>query len=136
MTNRYEQEFIDMHKFFRAWYRGEVEKTEAEFRRMADICADGFYFIPVTGRVLDRDTVLKAFFDRHGTYPGYNFWIEDAIIHHQHGGITVCTFKTEEGEKRMGDQEVLTTAVFQEEPSAPNGVVFLMVQDTLVNKEN
>lgn len=136
MTNRYEQEFIDMHKFFKAWYGGKVEKTDAEFSRMAGVCADGFYFINLNGRLMNRDEVLNAFYDRYGTFPAYNFWIDDATVHHQHGDITVCTFKTEEGEKRTGEEEVMTTAVYQEDAAAPNGVVFLMVQDTRISKTN
>jgi hypothetical protein len=80
--------------------------------------------------VLKRDAVLKRFFDRHGMIPTYNFWIENATIQQQHGDVTICTFDLEEAEERTGDEVVTTTAVYREDASAPNGVVFLFVQDT------
>lgn len=132
MSDRYEKEFIEMHDFFRAWFRGEVEKTGSVFERMDNACAEGFVLITAAGKVLERDAVLKRFFDMHGTIPNYEFWIENARIRHQHGDITICTFNNEEADVRTGEDVVTTTAVFREEESAPNGVVFLLVQDTPV----
>lgn len=132
--NRYEKEFIEMHDFFRAWFRGEVEKTEEVFARMSNVCAEGFTLVTAGGKILNRDIVLKSFFDRHGMYPKYNFWIENGTIHQQHGGVTICTFNVEEDEERMGENVMTTTAVYTENEIAPNGVVFLYVQDTLIAK--
>ena len=129
MGNRYEREFVEMHEFFRAWFRGEVAKTEAAFSRMVDVCAEGFSFVTTTGTVLGREEVLKRFFDRHGAVPTYDFWIEDATVRQRHGDVTICTFTVEGGEERSGER-VRATAVFCDEASAPNGVVFLFVQDT------
>jgi len=130
--NRYEKEFIEMHDFFRAWFWGEVEKTEAEFSRMSNVCAEGFTLVTAAGKILNRDMVLESYFDQHGMHPKYNYWIEHGTVRQQFGDITICTFKVEEGEKRTREHVMITTATYAEHEFAPNGVVFLYVQDTLI----
>lgn len=129
MSDRYEREFVELYTFFRTWFRGEVEKSEAAISRLADVCAQAFTLVTDTGDVLSRDEVLKWFFDRHGSAPAYDFRVEEAAVRQQHGDVTICTFTLRVGREGPGDP-VLQTAVFREEPSAPNGVVFLHAHNT------
>lgn len=74
-----ETEVVELHRFFEAWFRGELPKTEDAFARFGDALADSFAIVSPSGRLAQRDAILSAVFDAHGSWPAANTIRVDAV---------------------------------------------------------
>jgi hypothetical protein len=134
MADAGEQEIRELHAFIRAWFRGEVKKSETAFARMAGVVADGFVLVATSGHAIEREPLLRGFFERHGAIPSYKFRIEDVRLRQRHGDVAIYTYQIEESDDARGRQTVMVSIVFREDDAMPNGLEHLLVHETAVQK--
>lgn len=129
MDNKYTREVVELHQFFEVWFKGELSQNEANYAQFVDVIGVGFVIINPDGTVIERDVLTKGLYAGHGSRPNFRLWIENAQIRHHQGDITVITYE----EWQDIDDKITTrmsTAIFQEDTSARNGVIWLQVHET------
>lgn len=129
MDDKYTREVIDLHQFFEDWFTAKLAQNEANYARFVDVVGDNFVIVSPDGRLTKRDALMKGLYAGHNSRPNFRLWIENAQLRHQYGDLTVMTY--EEWQDIDGDITArLSTVIFQESPSAPNGVIWLHVHET------
>lgn len=128
---RCEQEVVELHAFFEAWFNGTVENTDESYARLTGVLAEGFVIIGPSGDVKERETLVDALrtsYKPEGTEP-IRIWIEGFRLHHHAGDVAVVTYQEwqQRGAVKRGR---LTTAVLRERPGNPNGLEWLHVHET------
>ena len=126
---RCEDEVVDLHRFFQAWYRGEIDPDDGGFSRLSDVLTEGFHMISPNGEVVGRSEILAAVRAAHGSEPA-DFRIRTEDCRFRTGGrrLGVVTFVEwqEAGGTRRGR---IATAVLQDRSDAPNGVEWVPVHE-------
>ncbi len=134
--NRYEpieREIIELHEFFRRWYRGELPNTDEAFERFSRVMAPDFQIILPDGHVLDREAILGHVRQGHGEdgEGTGDFTIEIRNLRHRltAGEIFVATYEEWQGD---GDRlrGRLSSVVFSTDDSNPNGLSWRHLHET------
>ena len=129
---RCEDEVVGLHRFFQAWYRGEIDAAGEGFSRMSDVLAEGFHLIATDGRLVGRSEILASVRRDHGS-KSPEFAIRTGECHFRAGSrrMGVVTYEEwhEEGGERRGR---ISTAVLQDRAVAPNGVEWVHVHETWI----
>ncbi len=129
MDNKCTREVIALHQFFEGWLKGELPKDQSVYTRFVNVVGAGFVLISPNGTLTEREPLLKSLYEAHSSRQNFRIWIEKPQLHHQHGDITVITY--EEWQEIDGKMTArLSTAIFCDSSSAPNGVVWLHVHET------
>lgn len=131
MDERCRSEVIQLHQFFEGWSTGKLDPSDENFRRFAEVVAVGFEIISPDGQLMKRDQILSRVRDSHGSRKNGTFriWIENYRSRLIVNGVQLVTY--EEWQETDGEQRGrLSSAIFQHEPDAPNGVVWLHVHET------
>lgn len=127
---RCEDEVVDLHRFFQAWYRGEIDPDGGGFSRLSDVLAEGFHMVSPDGEVIGRGEILSALRAAHGSKVA-DFVIRTDECRFRSGSrrLGVVTYEEwqEEGGTRRGR---IATAVLQDRADAPNGVEWVHVHQT------
>jgi hypothetical protein len=123
------KEIIDLHDFFHAWLGGTLPAEEAVFARLADATDPAFTLITPDGEAVARDKLIEQLRAAHGSRPNWRMWIANVELRAHAGELVVATY---EEWHQTGDATTvrLCTAVFREQPAAPNGVVWVHVHET------
>lgn len=129
MTGVYQREIEGLHRFFVAWFRGELARTPEIFARFTAATAPGFTLISPDGGLIDRAAAIDWIENAHGSRTDFDIWIEDFRLHQQHDKIAVVTYE-EWQRTETGVTARLSTALFAHDGLAPNGVVWLHVHET------
>ncbi|WP_420631245.1 hypothetical protein [Candidatus Leptofilum sp.] len=126
-----EKEIVELHQFFQDWFNGEISEEDNVFARFSKVMADGFYIVPPSGRLSLRTplvTNLRQLYGNSQANPG-KIWIQDVQIRHQSADLILATY---EEWQTFNDKTTsrLSSALFQADANAPNGVVWLCVHET------
>lgn len=133
------REVEGLHDFFVKWFTGEVARTDEGFRRFSDVMDATMEMVTAAG---DRHTLasLSATIDcAHGCMPddggGVSFAIaiENArLVRTVGSGAARSYLVSYEEWQTVGDAVTarVSSALFREEPSAPNGVAWLHLHET------
>jgi hypothetical protein len=127
---RCEDEVVELHRFFQAWFRGEIDPDGSAFSRLSDVLAEGFHMVSADGEVVGRSEILASLRAAHGSKSsGLVIRIEDCRFRTGGGRLGVLTYQEwqQEGERSRGR---IATAVFQDRGDAPNGVEWVHVHET------
>ena len=129
MAPNYEQEVIDLHDFFQGWLDGTAPNTPDYYARVNTVLADDFTLINPDGTRTTGKQLLDNVRDAHGARVGWRMWTENTQLRLQSGELFVVTY--EEWHERDGETTArICTAVLRADANAPNGVVWLHVQET------
>lgn len=120
-----EREVRDLHAFFQQWFRGELPATDAGFARLAGVMAPEFEIISPAGKILDRDGILAAVRERHGSDGGFTIEIRNHRHRAELADAALVTY-----EEWQGGKGRISTALLRTQPSMPNGVEWLHVHET------
>jgi hypothetical protein len=129
MQAPYEREIHELHQFFQAWFSGSIPQTEANFARVTAALAPTFGLISPDGTLAEYATVIDWLRGGYGTRPGFRLWVEEVALRHQQGDLILATYVERQ---QIGEQTNarLSSALFQQDAAAPNGVVWLHVHET------
>ncbi len=122
--------------FLASWFAGRLEKPEklADFY-LGKVLAENFTTVRPDGTRLDRDQTLHVFFEKlYGSDP--------TVLRHEnhniHPVLNTETFAViEYDEKHVYAEHAVVnalTAIFLKNATAPNGVSWLVVHETHINK--
>lgn len=127
---RCEDEVLDLHRFFQAWFRGEIDAGGEAFARVSDVLAEGFHLIAPDGTMASRSEVLASLRGAHGSKPS-DFAIRTERCHFRAGGRSVGVVTFEEWHEEAGERRGrISTAVFHHRADAPQGVEWVHVHET------
>lgn len=127
------QEVTDLHVFLQAWLDGTVTRDTAVFARFEQVIGDDFLVISPLGTLTDRAALLVEFEGSHGVLANqaadFRIWIENYRCVRTMGDRALVLY--EEWHSLGSDTSArLTTALFERNPSAPNGVTWAHVHET------
>jgi hypothetical protein len=129
LFDKAEREILDFHRFFVAWYDAATA-ANTDFARCEAAFGAGFRMTPPTGKTFDRNETIeiiranRASFDR-------DFAIEIEAIEPIWEGEGVIAVAYIERQGRRGAKTARrATALFTENPSAPNAVEWRLLHET------
>jgi len=133
IETRCQTEVVDLHRFFVAWFCGQLPQTETAFARLSKVLAEGMVLISPAGTIQTRGQILlwisQAYGSRAEMSPPFRIWIEDFRLRHHRDGLALATYI--EWQEVAGQTNArLSSALFAEKPDSPNGVVWLHVHET------
>jgi hypothetical protein len=125
-------ETTGVHDFFADWFHGSVPDTDAAYARFADALHPDFSMVVTTGVALDRAAVLGFVRGAHGSRPDtFHIGIRNFTARLTSPDAALVTYE----EWQFDGDEVLTartsTAYFVADPSAPEGVAWRHLHETL-----
>jgi len=131
MKKQCEQEVIDLHQFFEGWFTGKLSGDE-DFARLETAVADNFLIISPNARQTECKMLLQSIKNTQGAFkkPDHNFriWIENFQFRYQKDNLCLVTY--EEWQEHDGQTNGrLSSALFQKDKDAPNGVVWIHVHE-------
>jgi len=129
MPSVYELEIEELHRFFVAWFLGELPRTAENFARFTHATAPGFTLISPGGAMIDYAVAVEWIENAHGSRSNFNIWTENFRLHQHLDEIAIVTYE-EWQETADGVTSRLSTAVFADDVTAPNGVRWLHVHET------
>ncbi len=128
MKNACEREVRELHRAFEAWFRGEGPGG-APFR-LAEALAPEFHRVGPGGRRGTRattvDLVARAYASRG---PEFSISIHAFEVHHESPGLCVVSYEEWQRDGSSTSARI-STAVFRKEPSAPEGIVWVLLHET------
>ncbi len=132
MESRCRREAIELHRFFQAWMRGDLESTAESFARFDSVCAEDFVFITPGGQLLDRAAIVGGVRDSHGSWRDderARIWIENVRLHRTEGELALATY--EEWQEVRGEvRGRLSSVLFRAREGTPNNLEWLHVHET------
>lgn len=142
METACKQEVVDLHRFFQEWFRGELPKTDAAFERFAGVMNGSFHIVSPAGRKTAIEPLKKGLHGAHGSWssasvesPGSKIWIENMHFQKLSDDLGFVTY--EEWQIKDGPAKGrLSTAIFERDSQAPNGVRWLHVHETWLPDED
>lgn len=132
------REVFELHRFFEEWFDGRVADDEATFARVADALGEGFLLVSPDGTREPRERVIGDLRAAYGRWteehPG-RIWIEDVEVRYSDPdrALVVYVEWQESGGVTRGR---ISSALFGRSGDAPNGVVWLHLQETWLSEDS
>ena len=126
-----EKEVVELHQFFQEWFNGTIPNTDAQFARFADVLDVGFGMVSPDGRFTSRKPLLdglRGSYGRSQQSPG-RIWIENFVTRQAGPNWLLAAYE----EWQTFDTQTtsrLSTVFFEEDNTAPNGLIWLHVHET------
>lgn len=135
MTNdagRCRDEVVALHAFFEGWFRGTLAKDDETWARCADALADDFELVPPNGVPLDREALLAALRDAHGSRPPhFTIEIRDVRVRPLAEGLSLVVYEEWQRETDGAPWAARTsTALLERSDDAPRGFGWRHVHET------
>ncbi|MFN2237714.1 MAG: hypothetical protein ACK2U1_26070 [Anaerolineales bacterium] len=132
MITRIENEIHELHQFFQDWYNNQLSPTDENFARCANVLHSNFTIIFPIGDRMRRETLLEILRNAHGSHTNIRIWIEHIQILYQFGDLVLATYEEwQEIDSQINSR--LSTVLFQQAPTTPNGLRWLHVHETWMN---
>ena len=132
MITRVENEIIELHRFFQDWYNKQLSPTDENFARCSDVLHPNFTIIFPSGDQMRRQALLESLRNAHGSHTNIQIWIKRVQVLHQNEGLVLATYEEWQENNRQVKSR-LSTVLFQQAPTTPNGVRWLHVHETWIN---
>ncbi len=131
MITRVEKEIIQLHQFFQDWYNNQLALTKDNFSHCENVLAKDFSIIFPNGEVVRCQPLLERLRNAHNSHNEMRIWIKNIQIRHHISDVILATY--EEWQEIEGQITArLSSVVFQEVQSTPNGVCWLHVHETWI----
>ncbi|MFB6286773.1 MAG: DUF4440 domain-containing protein [Candidatus Bipolaricaulia bacterium] len=131
MDERCQREIRELHRFFEAWFTGQLPNGDSEFSRLDEALAEGFQIITPDGRRVDKPELLQQVRSAHGAHSDDAFDIEIRNIDVRHVLSPLCLLTYEEWQQHSQGAPTgrLSSVIFRDVEDAPNGVKWLHVHE-------
>jgi hypothetical protein len=134
--DNFERDIVALHDFFEGWFRGELPRIDEAFTEVDRRLADGFTLVSPRGNVDEREPLLESIRGAYGARgEGFRIWIEDVRVRQSRGDVHVVTYEEWQQEGGAEPTRRLSTAVFGDDDSAPNGLEWLHVHEVWLEVE-
>ena len=127
LAARAEKEIVELHDFFAAYFRGELEKEA--IKRFTDVLAPHFLIVDSLGTVSTRVETIQAVESMHNRRPEMRIWIENVVVRPRGGRALIVTY---EEWQTIGEKTTMrySTVIFVERGTLPNGLQWLHVHES------
>lgn len=123
------REIDELHAFFAAWFRGTVDSME----RMEGVLAPGFTIVGPDGATMSRTETLAAVRAGHGRSPDLEITTSDHRLIATAGVVIVARY-VETHDRPDASSRRVSTVVFTADSGAPNGVRWVSVHETWLDR--
>ena len=132
-TSACQAEILELHQFFEDWFAGRLEPSATAFERCRRVLPPDFTLINPDGVRTDQPELLERLQSAHGSARDTYFHIRiDEVSSRPLGAdLHLVTYQ----EWQDTDEFVTarwSTAIMKEDAEAPNGLVWLHVQETWI----
>lgn len=126
-----ELEIVQLHQFFQDWYNNILAPTDESFSRCSDVLAHDFSIIFPSGSIVQCQPLLEGLRNAHNSRNDMRIWIKNVRILHNLGDVILANY--EEWQEIEGKVTArLSSVLFRETQSTPNGVQWLHVHETWI----
>jgi hypothetical protein len=128
------EEAHELHAFFAAWFRAGHGPVP-DFERLEAALADDFRMVTPDGRLQDRATVIERVRAGRAGAPGdFRIAVREAHAVWRAPGAVLLEFVEQQyrGEKSTSRR---STALFTDQPGAPNHVIWRHLQETWIGSD-
>ena len=136
LSERVTREIEALHDFLAAWFRGELEATDAVFGAgLADRVAADFINIQPAGKLLTRSQLLEPIKAAFGASPEFRIKIADVEVRYADmaAGLVLATYvEHQDGARNSGASNTrISTVLFRSDrPDGP--LTWLHIHETAV----
>ncbi len=123
-------EIIELHAFFEGWFLGAIDSLD----RMESVLAEGFSIVQPDGAEVDRAGTIESVAGGRATSRELVITTSDHRLLHD-GGDTLVASYVETHERSDRTKRRLSTVVFVRSDSAPNGLMWVRVHETWLDRE-
>lgn len=123
------QEIVDLHEHFEAYFLGTIDSLE----RVEIALADDFTIAGPDGSISDRAQTLAALRDGHAHSESMKIVISAMNPLVENGALVVASY-IESHELALRSNHRLSTVVFRCDDAAPNGVRWVRVHETWLDR--
>lgn len=137
LEQRCHTEVIELHRFFQDWMNAVLEPTDENFR-LSEVLADNFAMVTPVGARVSRPEIEQQARASHGAYRDSEEPLTIRIENLEGRALTTGAYLLgydEWQETPDGNHGRRSTAVFREQPDAPNGVEWVHVHETWLPDE-
>jgi len=128
-----EAEIVQLHQFFQDWFNGITDPSEEDFSRLSDVLAEGFMLVSPDGRAIDRQPLLDGLYQAYNSRKGMRIWIREVRVLHWFDHLVLATYQEwQEIESQVTAR--LSSGLFREKAGTPNGLEWLHVHETWLEK--
>ena len=133
MITRVENEIIELHQFFLDWYNNKLSPSDENFTRVSDVLAPDFTIIFPSGENVFCQPLLDRLRNANNIHANMRIWIRNIKVRFHIGNLILATY--EEWQEIDGlITSRLSSVVFQDNETKPNGLQWLHVHETWINK--
>ena len=124
-------EIAGLHEFFVEWFTGRADGPSPS--RLEDALAPEFEMVTPTGERVDREALADGIAESRGRHAGESFDIdvrevETVALLEDHAVVRYEEWQS----TAVGEAGRVSTALFRAEGAAPEGVVWVTLQETRV----
>lgn len=128
------EEIERLHACFVEWYRSEGDRST--FDRIAAALAPEFEMVVPDGSIVDREAVLESIESAEGSYRDSSFDItiespEPILVDDDRAVVRYIEHQEQPDEENRR----ISTAVLAADSSGPDGIVWLAVHETWIERE-
>ena len=135
-TDAITAEIAELHRFFVDWVTGALPDTEAAFHQgFLSRMAPTFQVIEPDGARVTLAELAPSVRRNHGKNPAFASSVHDVALAAQSADLLVATYEERQSNAMAAsspDNTRRSTVVFAVDPSAPRGLRWVHVQETLL----
>jgi len=132
---RAEREVRDLHRFFEAWFRGELERSDEALARLTDALDESFVLFHPEGAVFARDALVQRLRAAWGVHAddGISIRIEGLATRSLAPGLVLATY--EEWHEREGEETGRrSSALLRAAEGAPEGLAWIHLHESWLGR--
>jgi len=122
------REIEELHQFFEDWFLG----TESSMQRVEEVFAPDMTFVGPNGAETNRDETIRMIRDGRAHTTDLRITTTDHRLLHRADDVLVASY-VEHHQLAETSNRRLSTVVFLADPDAPNGLLWLRVQETWID---
>lgn len=131
MIENCKKEIITLHRFFEEWFKGNLPDDEKTFSRITGVLCDDFLIVSPDGKITDKSGLTAGLKMAHNRWNTGTIQIKNIKGRNISGDI--CMLIYEEWQTTPdGTTTRLSSALFQREENAPNGVKWIHLHETWI----
>jgi len=131
MQDKFINEVVELHQFFESWLSGGIAQTQPLFTKFKNALAEDFKMIEPSGKVLQKNELLEAFWHAHGAMPApFSIKVKQAKARVLDKGLALVVY--EEWQTGVDETARVSSALLRE---TDKGMQWLHVHETWLTKE-
>jgi len=131
MIENCKKEIITLHRFFEEWFKGNLPDDEKTFSRITGVLDNDFLIVSPDGNITDKSGLTAGLKMAHSRWDTGTIQIKNINGRYISGDI--CLLMYEEWQTTPEETTTrLSSALFQKEENAFNGVKWIHLHETWI----